>query len=131
QPLARLAWRSLGKKLAPELLDLLKDEVNVKTIVDNPALAEEIELDLTITPELKLEGQVRDLVRQIQDLRKQSGLQPGQLAVLKVSAKHKDREVIERQVEKLKQAASLSRIEFLPRRQAGSDATDVPLALSH
>ena len=131
QPLARLAWRSLGKKLAPELLDLLKDEVNVKTIVDNPALAEEIELDLTITPELKLEGQVRDLVRQIQDLRKQSGLQPGQLAVLKVSAKHKDREVIGRQVEKLKQATSLSRIEFLPRRQTGSDATDVPLALSH
>ncbi len=68
QPLARLT--------APKLPDALKtiiiDEVNVKEFVEG----EEVLLDTTITPELKEEGEVRDLIRSIQDLRKKAGFSP-------------------------------------------------------
>ncbi|MEK7209260.1 MAG: class I tRNA ligase family protein [Patescibacteria group bacterium] len=124
QPLARLTLRDSGNRPPPALLDLLKDEVNVREVTINSKLAVEIELDLIITPELKIEGQIREMVRQIQDLRKQFGLKPGQLATLKVSAKHDSRKLIEQQMEKLKQATSLSQIEF-------ENSTDVPLALSY
>jgi isoleucyl-tRNA synthetase len=35
-----------------------------------------VALDLVLTPELKEEGDVRDLIRTIQDLRKKAGLEP-------------------------------------------------------
>ena len=45
-------------------------------------MAEEVSLDTMVTPELKQEGQFRDLVRAIQDARKKGGLKPGQEIVL-------------------------------------------------
>jgi len=65
-----------------KLLDLIKDEVNVKKIEFIVGLSEEVGLDTTMTPELKLEGQQRELVRQIQDLRKKAGLQVSDQAVV-------------------------------------------------
>ncbi len=57
-----------------DFLDLIKDEVNVKLIKFNPELKSEIKLDKKITKELKEEGVARELVRQIQDMRKELGL---------------------------------------------------------
>ncbi|MFH0852756.1 MAG: DUF5915 domain-containing protein, partial [bacterium] len=57
-----------------ELLELIKDEVNVKEIVFDEALTAEIKLDKKITKELKEEGLIRELIRQIQEMRKQAGL---------------------------------------------------------
>ncbi|KKT81437.1 MAG: Isoleucine-tRNA ligase, partial [Candidatus Azambacteria bacterium GW2011_GWA1_44_9] len=56
-----------------ELLDLIKQEVNVKriTVVDGKKFS--VDLDLTITPQLKQEGDARELVRQVQILRKGKG----------------------------------------------------------
>jgi len=122
QPLAKLLVRGKSN-LSEEFSALLADEVNVKKVVWAEKLADEIILDTVLTPELEIEGRVRDLVRQIQDLRKQSDLKPGQPAVLIVSVKHESRELIEQQIEKFKQAASLSEIEFAD--------TDVPLTVSH
>ena len=80
QPLPRLTVKHNGK--APDfwnagLEHILKDEVNVKEIVFGGSLGESglpIKLDTGITPELKEEGDVRELVRKIQDLRKEKGL---------------------------------------------------------
>ena len=58
-----------GKK---ELLDLIRDEVNVKEI----AFGDEVKLDTTITPELREEGMVREFVRAVQDMRRDMGLKP-------------------------------------------------------
>ncbi|MEK9186091.1 MAG: class I tRNA ligase family protein, partial [Patescibacteria group bacterium] len=69
QPLQILKINSQGQSLKPakdcpcELLDLIKDEVNVKEIIFVEKLEKEVELDLKITPELKLEGEARDLMR--------------------------------------------------------------------
>ncbi|OGM56008.1 isoleucine--tRNA ligase [Candidatus Woesebacteria bacterium RIFCSPHIGHO2_12_FULL_44_11] len=49
---------------------IVKDEVNVKDIVKGKTLAE---LDLKITPELKAEGQAREIARAIQEERKKLG----------------------------------------------------------
>ncbi len=55
-----------------ELSELIKEELNVKKV----SLGKEISLDLEITPELKKEGIVRDIIRNIQELRKESNLSP-------------------------------------------------------
>jgi isoleucyl-tRNA synthetase len=80
QPLAKL---SIPKhKLENELLELIKDEVNVKKIElsakGGPASGgkEGVKLDTKITPELKQQGMLREFVRQIQAERKKKGLTP-------------------------------------------------------
>jgi len=57
-----------------ELLDLIKEEVNVKSVVFDGALAEDVWLDTVITPELKNEGTIREIIRHIQQARKESKL---------------------------------------------------------
>ncbi len=59
-----------------ELLDILKDEINVKQIIFDGKIKNEVELDIKITPELKAEGQLRELARTLQDLRKEAGFSP-------------------------------------------------------
>ncbi len=82
QPLASLKVKGKkvkGKKvkgLQDELLDIIKDEVNVKEIIFDEAMEHLVELDLEITPELKEEGMVREVVRALQDMRKEQGLKP-------------------------------------------------------
>jgi len=58
------------------LLEILKEEINVKEIIFDKDLASDIELDTTITPELKEEGMIRELIRQIQEERKNQSLIP-------------------------------------------------------
>jgi isoleucyl-tRNA synthetase len=52
--------------------DLLKDELNIKNI-ETKLGKDEVKLDTTITPELKAEGRAREIIRQIQDERKNLG----------------------------------------------------------
>jgi isoleucyl-tRNA synthetase len=68
QPLATLE----APKLSDEMKAIIADEVNVKAIVEGA----EVKLDTNITPELKEEGNVRDLIRHVQELRKTSNLVP-------------------------------------------------------
>jgi len=72
QPLKELRIRNQELRKAKGLLDLIKDEVNVKKIT----FGEEIELDTKITKELKEEGVAREVIRHIQALRKKAGLKP-------------------------------------------------------
>ena len=65
-----------GLKNKPELVDLIKDEINVKEVVFDSKIKEAIELDANITPQLKEEGEVREVIRQIQQMRKEMKLVP-------------------------------------------------------
>ncbi|HBI16691.1 MAG TPA: isoleucine--tRNA ligase [Candidatus Moranbacteria bacterium] len=81
QPLNEL--RIMNYELSEELLDIVKEEVNVKNVavvetvkdVENVIWDGEnkIGLNTEITPELKLEGQAREIIRYIQEMRKQAG----------------------------------------------------------
>lgn len=85
QPLA-LFSTSNDVVLKPSLKILVMDEVNVKDVVK----AETTALDTNITDALKKEGELRDLVREIQDLRKTAGLAPKEKAILVVSQNKKE-----------------------------------------
>ena len=83
QPLALLIvkYKSVEIQNSPELLAIIQDEVNVKAIeTEFDSYQNEndpwVSLDTTITPELKREGEYRELVRAVQDLRKKQGLTP-------------------------------------------------------
>jgi len=87
QPLALLEIKNKNLNLKNELLNILKDEINVKKIIFNEALKSEIKLDKKITKELKEEGLVRELIRQLQDMRKEAGFTRRHKIVLKLEIK--------------------------------------------
>lgn len=70
QPLASLI---IDKKLSKEYLELIKEELNVKEVV----VGSEFKLTTEITTPLRMEGEHRELMRSIQDMRKAEGLKPG------------------------------------------------------
>jgi isoleucyl-tRNA synthetase len=90
QPLAKLKIKNQKLKTEAELLDILKDELNVKEIIFDEELKKEIDLDKRITKELKEEGMARELVRQIQDARKQMGLTRNDTIALNFHSKDND-----------------------------------------
>jgi isoleucyl-tRNA synthetase len=74
QPLSGLTIKGKGLKLEESFLDLIKDELNVKGVVVKEGKEElAVELETTITPELKEEGEAREIVRLIQEARKEAG----------------------------------------------------------
>ncbi len=76
QPLSKLKIKNEKLKINEELIDLIKEEVNVKEIVFDPKIEKEVWLDTEITTELKEEGMAREVIRQIQEMRKKAGLKP-------------------------------------------------------
>ena len=76
QPLASVTIKKQELNGKNDLLDILKDELNVKEVQFSETQEAEIVLDTNITEELRLEGNARELIRFIQQLRKTSGLQP-------------------------------------------------------
>ncbi len=75
QPLSKLKVKGLKLKLDDDYLVLIKDEVNVKEVeIEEGGTELEVELDTNITPELKQEGILRELVRLVNGLRKNASL---------------------------------------------------------
>jgi len=88
QPLGSLTLKTTT--LSPEYLEILGDEMNVKEIKTDTSIATEVYLDTEITPELKKEGDYRELVRSVQDMRKKEGLTPSDMIALTLPESAKD-----------------------------------------
>ncbi|MFA6529404.1 MAG: isoleucine--tRNA ligase [Patescibacteria group bacterium] len=75
QMLSKMTVKGVGI-LAPEYLSLITDELNIQEIDFSVVATEkiEVELDTNITPELKKEGIKRELIRFVNMLRKDAGL---------------------------------------------------------
>jgi len=84
QPLSKLQIANCKLQITKELLDLIKDELNIKEIEFTKGMKEKegwayeedgkikIGLNLEITDELRIEGVAREIVRHIQTMRKEA-----------------------------------------------------------
>lgn len=70
QPLQELVYKE--KKLEFEYEEIIREEVNIKTVRHNKNSEDKVELDTKITKVLADEGLAREIVRKIQDMRKKA-----------------------------------------------------------
>lgn len=121
QPLRELRIKNLELKNKKELLSLIKDEVNVKEVLFDKNIKESVELDTIITPELKFEGDLRELVRAIQDIRKKSGLTPAQKIILSIKTNKKGEDFIKKFENELKKSTGANKIDLTKNIQKGDN----------
>jgi isoleucyl-tRNA synthetase len=63
-----------GPALAPELEEIVLDELNLKSLAYAAAGTRGVALDTAVTPELRLEGLAREIVRRLQGARRDADL---------------------------------------------------------
>jgi len=113
QPLNQL--RITNYELQMEYVDLIKEELNVKEIILEPRtsnLEPNVELDTKITSELKEEGKYRELVRAIQDMRKNMGLTPSDIISLIIETNDIGQKLIQKFEKDLLKVVLASKIGF-------------------
>lgn len=109
QPLSTLKIKS---SLPENYFSVIEEELNVKKVIVDSTIEGEVWLDIELTDELIREGQVRDLIRGIQDMRKKAGLNPGKLVLVELGGAEEARELIDQYREEIKKVVSASGIEW-------------------
>lgn len=110
QPLANIKVK-FNKTIPVELLEIGKDELNVKNIeiIVMDGLREiEAELDTNITEELRIEGLARDFIRSIQEKRKGMGILIGDKVFVEFPKTQENTEIISNFGEYIKSVAGVT-----------------------
>jgi isoleucyl-tRNA synthetase len=94
--------------LEQEFLEIIKDELNVKEII----FGNEIKLNTEITEELKEEGNYREFLRSVQDLRKKEGLVPSDMINIFIETNEEGKNLINKFETEFKIVAGISEIKF-------------------
>lgn len=98
QPLASVTVPTLGETVNFE--DILTEELNVKKVVQG----EKLMLDFAVTPELKREGLMREVVRHVQKARKDAGLNIDDRIILALMVKPDNALELEKAIEEYSDA---------------------------
>jgi isoleucyl-tRNA synthetase len=98
-------------------IELIKEELNVKNVEQKEG---EAHFDQLITPELKQEGDYRELVRALQDLRKKMSLTPNEVIDLSLETNMEGKELIQKFENDLKKVVLVSSVNF-----GGNDGEEV------
>lgn len=112
QPIAKITVKSTRIQGREDLIGLVKDELNVKEVVFDADLATDAEIDTNISEELKLEGQMREVVRAVQDLRKKENLTVGDNARLFVATDEKGKKFMHNFADEISRLTLLGSIEY-------------------
>ena len=110
QPLSEL--KVDGQRLSEEYFEIIKEELNVKEIKFTKGEELKVELDTNITEDLKKEGQYRELVRAIQDIRKKNELNSNDIVTFIVSPNEDGQELINKFKTELMKAVSAREIQI-------------------
>jgi isoleucyl-tRNA synthetase len=86
---------------------LITDELNIKQVIDG-----ELALDTNISDELQAEGNMRELLRQIQSLRKSSGLEPHDVINLVIQTSIEGQQLMEKFSNEIKSTAGIKDFNF-------------------
>ncbi len=122
QPLSLLRARALPESTA--LRAIIADEINVKRLEEDPSLAEEVWLDTELTAILREEGLLRDVVRAVQDMRKQEGLSVGDRPALIVRTDAEGKQFFKKFAAEIASQAGLSALKL---ETVGKEEGNVPL----
>src|SRR3989344_3828940 len=110
QPLNQL--RIKNYELGMEYTEVIKDELNVKEVCFGNSVQNEVELDVNITEELKQEGNYRELLRALQDMRKKMGLTPNDVISINFETDHIGKKLIQKFETDMKKTVLVSEIHF-------------------
>ncbi|MEK7460174.1 MAG: class I tRNA ligase family protein [Patescibacteria group bacterium] len=130
QPLGKLTVKNEILKGKKPLITLVEDEVNVKDILFDNNIETEVSLDTAITPELQREGQFREMVRTVQELRKNTKLTPSDVVVLEVGTNDKGKALVSDFNTELKKLLRLSDIVVQEVSGEAVDIDGIPFALT-
>ena len=110
QPLQEITVKKYNLK--EEYVSILKDELNIKNVKFEEGQELEVILDINITEDLKKEGNYRELVRAIQDIRKKNDLNPNDLITLLIKTNEEGQGLIEKFKENLQKLVSARDVEY-------------------
>ncbi len=110
QPLASVTLHSV--ELDTELRDIIADELNVKAVYFEPEADYEVGLDTEITPDLAREGRLREIIREMQKARKESGLKAGEYRSANIKVSKEDRDIIEQNADQITKQTFIDKFNF-------------------
>ena len=107
KPLAS-ATITLSKDLDKQYIEIIKSELNIKNILFGDTVA----LDTELTPELIAEGNMRELLRSIQSMRKTAGLDAHDVIKLVIQTSPEGQMLFENFADEIKHTAGISEFKF-------------------
>ncbi len=112
QPLSELKIKEYG--LSKDYTKIIEDELNIKMIVIDKNIEDGVVLNTELTEELKVEGNYRELVRAIQDIRKKNGLTPSDIISLGIETDREAGELVKKFEAEIKKTVLAKDIKFEP-----------------
>ncbi len=111
QPLSSMIVKNLMIENHHDLLSLIKDEMNIKDVFFDVSIEQEVSLDTKITEVLKEEGEYRELLRAIQDFRKESKLQASDKIAFSITAPKETLNIVKKFESEIKKVCNISSLE--------------------
>ncbi|MBP7770388.1 MAG: class I tRNA ligase family protein, partial [Candidatus Pacebacteria bacterium] len=109
QPLSKFSAKAVPADAG--LRQILADELNVKEVAQDESL-EECILDTNLTPELKEEGILRDLIRRVQEERKTQNLKISDRPILALTLTKEEGVVARKNMTKLLEVTNTEKLEI-------------------
>jgi isoleucyl-tRNA synthetase len=95
-----------------DLISILKEEVNVREVIFDNSISGQYKLDTEITEDLARAGSVRELIRQIQKLRKEAQLDPQDKVSLRIDTGQDGQTLVSDNKQQITETTNVASIEF-------------------